>query len=354
MYSNSRHRERHAKTLEIAQEEVLTCIGMCLYERLRRIHMCLKEEENACQVLAAVAVHALSRSFDMAVETKRGISNLELLYEEISRAEKIKEHRKEQKKLKKKKKKYEKKHLEAATRSCHSCEPEQASENCYCSNASEELDEEVDDDDDDEDNNNNNISKNHLHLHHSNHNHQQQHHHHNEQQPLKQQEQQKQLLHNNDDNDNLLMCNVSMIDKQKSIPTNNLIKPLCYSNVNNNNNNDNNNIHNHHAVVVIDDNDVVTITPCQSCVNKFVNGYECTKSIDGGYVSEPSSHHDRSCSLLLSSSTSSSTSRTSSIVSSPEGSEIACSDGFCNHDQQHDVLYPWFLYFFTYDPLSIR
>lgn len=107
--SYSKQRERHAKTLEIAQEEVLTCVGMIMYERLRRIYVSLREEERACQVLAAVGVHALSRNFDMAVERKQGISNLELLYQEISRAERAKELRREQKKLKKKMKKIEKK-----------------------------------------------------------------------------------------------------------------------------------------------------------------------------------------------------------------------------------------------------
>ncbi|XP_058983996.1 gametogenetin-binding protein 2-like isoform X2 [Musca domestica] len=107
--SYSKLRERHAKTLEIAQEEVLTCVGMIMYERLRRVYVSLREEERACQVLAAVGVHALCQSFDMSVEKKQGISNLELLYQEISRAEKAKEHKREQKKLKKKKKKNEKK-----------------------------------------------------------------------------------------------------------------------------------------------------------------------------------------------------------------------------------------------------
>lgn len=82
---------------------------MIMYERLRRVYVSLREEERACQVLAAVGVHALCRSFDMSVEKKQGISNLELLYQEISRAEKAKEHKREQKKLKKKKKKNEKK-----------------------------------------------------------------------------------------------------------------------------------------------------------------------------------------------------------------------------------------------------
>lgn len=78
---------------------------MFVYERLRFVHMCLKEEQNAAQVLAAVSAHALCRSFDTAVEKKRGISNLELLYQEISRADRAKKQRQELKKLKKKQKK---------------------------------------------------------------------------------------------------------------------------------------------------------------------------------------------------------------------------------------------------------
>lgn len=118
---------------------MLTCIGMCLYERLRRINVCLREEENACQVLAAVAVHALSRSFDMAVENKQGISNLELLYQEISREERSKEQKKEQKKLKKRKKRNEKKGLGGGGSGTMS--------QCQC----EEHTRDGDDDDEDED-----------------------------------------------------------------------------------------------------------------------------------------------------------------------------------------------------------
>ncbi|XP_018568036.1 gametogenetin-binding protein 2-like isoform X3 [Anoplophora glabripennis] len=98
-------RERHAKTLEIAQEEVLTCLGICMYERLHRIYMRMREEECTCQVFAAVAVHTLSRSFETAVERIRGVSQLELLYAEFAREEQQKQIRKEQKKIKRKRKK---------------------------------------------------------------------------------------------------------------------------------------------------------------------------------------------------------------------------------------------------------
>lgn len=98
-------RERHAKTLEIAQEEVLTCLGICVYERLHRIYVRMREEECTCQVFAAVAVDTLCRSFETAVEMKQGISQLELLYEELTKEEQLKQQRKEQKKLKRRRKK---------------------------------------------------------------------------------------------------------------------------------------------------------------------------------------------------------------------------------------------------------
>ncbi|KAF4520124.1 hypothetical protein B566_EDAN010280 [Ephemera danica] len=57
-------RERHAKTLEVAQEEVLTCVGLCLYERLHRVQQRLREEERTARVLAAAATQALGRNFE--------------------------------------------------------------------------------------------------------------------------------------------------------------------------------------------------------------------------------------------------------------------------------------------------
>lgn len=244
--SNSRHREnsRHAKTLEIAQEEVLTCIGICIYERLLRVHMSLKEEENACQVLAAVAVHALCRSFDISVEKKRGISNLELLYKELDRADKAKELRKEQKKLKKKKKKIVKK-LEASQRNCQTCELDELS--LYMA---------IDDNDSDV-----------------------------------------------DDAENPNYCSDLLLK------TKNCLNSTSIANINHE--------------ISIDVKDELSIFSCHSCEGNISNG--CSKSIDGGYASEPSSNHDDPCSVATLNS------RTSSLASSPEGSEVACSDEFCSH-----------------------
>ncbi len=250
-HSNSRHREnsRHAKTLEIAQEEVLTCIGICIYERLLRVHMSLKEEENACQVLAAVAVHALCRSFDISVEKKRGISNLELLTKELDRAEKAKELRKEQKKLKKKKKKIVKK-LEASQSNCPDYEMDEMS--LYLA---------IDDNDSDVD----------------------------------------------DDAENPDYCSDLHAELLK---TKNCLNSTSIANID-------------HEISIDVKHELSMYSSCHSC-EANINGV-CSKSIDGGYASEPSSNHDDPCSVATLNS------RTSSLASSPEGSEVACSDELCSY-----------------------
>ncbi|KAL5282937.1 GGNBP2 family protein [Megaselia abdita] len=106
---HSKFMERHAKTLEIAQEEVLTCVGIVLYERLKRLYINMREEERACQVFSAISVHALYRNLNYMIEEKQGFSNLELLICEMSREEERKERKNLEKRIKKKMKKEVKK-----------------------------------------------------------------------------------------------------------------------------------------------------------------------------------------------------------------------------------------------------
>ncbi|XP_066018168.1 gametogenetin-binding protein 2-like isoform X2 [Pocillopora verrucosa] len=101
-------RERHAKTLDIAQEELLTCLGIHLWERLHRLWQKLRAEEQTWQMLFYLGVEALRKSFEVAVEEKQGISRLEQVVEEISEAKRAKELRREQKRLKKKARRKEK------------------------------------------------------------------------------------------------------------------------------------------------------------------------------------------------------------------------------------------------------
>ncbi|VVC25771.1 Hypothetical protein CINCED_3A025038 [Cinara cedri] len=140
-------RERHAKTIEIAQEEVLTCLGICVYERLHRIQLRIREEQYTCQVLAAAAIDGLARRFETAIEVKQGFTKLDQFYNEFSRKEKKTQKRKrfrKQKRLQKKETKQDDSELKP-------CCNVSLDEDCLC-----DVDEEIDfggdiDDDDDYD-----------------------------------------------------------------------------------------------------------------------------------------------------------------------------------------------------------
>ncbi|TRY57205.1 hypothetical protein DNTS_003285 [Danionella cerebrum] len=95
-------REKHAKTLDVAQEEVLTCLGIHLYERLHKIWQKLRAEEQTWQMLFYLGIDALRKSFEMAVEQAQGISRLQQLCEELSEEERAKELRQEKKRQKRK------------------------------------------------------------------------------------------------------------------------------------------------------------------------------------------------------------------------------------------------------------
>ncbi|XP_066551597.1 gametogenetin-binding protein 2 isoform X2 [Amia ocellicauda] len=99
---DSRRRERHAKTIDIAQEEVLTCLGIHLYERLHRIWQKLRAEEQTWQMLFYLGVDALRKSFEMAVEKVQGISRLEQLCEELTEEDRVRELKQEKKRQKRK------------------------------------------------------------------------------------------------------------------------------------------------------------------------------------------------------------------------------------------------------------
>ncbi|XP_033108996.1 gametogenetin-binding protein 2-like isoform X2 [Anneissia japonica] len=98
-------RERHAKTIDVAQEEVLTCLGLHIYDRLHRIGQKLRAEEQTCHLLFHLGVERLRKAFEVTVESKRGMSMLEQVCEEIDEADKLKQQKKEMKKLRRKAKK---------------------------------------------------------------------------------------------------------------------------------------------------------------------------------------------------------------------------------------------------------
>ena len=59
-------RDRHAKTLDIAQEEVLTCLGIHIYERLHKIGQKLRQEEQTWRLLFCLGVETLKKNFEVS------------------------------------------------------------------------------------------------------------------------------------------------------------------------------------------------------------------------------------------------------------------------------------------------
>ena len=69
-------RERHAKTIDIAQEEILTCVGVYLYERLIKVWQRLRAEEQTWQILFFLGVETLKKSLEIALENSEGKKSL--------------------------------------------------------------------------------------------------------------------------------------------------------------------------------------------------------------------------------------------------------------------------------------
>lgn len=64
--------ERHAATMEGAQEEVLTCLGLFLWDRLQQLWQRMRSEEQTWQLLLHLSTMALRQRFELAVEQKQG------------------------------------------------------------------------------------------------------------------------------------------------------------------------------------------------------------------------------------------------------------------------------------------
>ncbi|CAF0825705.1 unnamed protein product [Adineta steineri] len=96
-------RERHAKTLDIAQEEVLTCIGIYLFERFDKIYRTMRSEEQTWQLLFYIVIDCLRLNFETAIDRKQDFSmTLENLCEEFRVADEMKLQKKQQKRAKRK------------------------------------------------------------------------------------------------------------------------------------------------------------------------------------------------------------------------------------------------------------
>lgn len=101
-------RERHAKTIDIAQDEVLTCVGIYLYERFHLIYQVMKAEEQTWILLYYSSLHTLKKCLELEFEKVQGISNLELICAELEAESELQQERKRIKKERKKQRKLNK------------------------------------------------------------------------------------------------------------------------------------------------------------------------------------------------------------------------------------------------------
>ncbi|EDV18929.1 uncharacterized protein TRIADDRAFT_16717, partial [Trichoplax adhaerens] len=90
-------REHHAKSMEAAQEEILTCIGIHLWERLHRLWQKLRTEEQTWIMLFYLCIESLRRKSEIVLRGGEGETRLEKILQEFSEADKAKETKREQK-----------------------------------------------------------------------------------------------------------------------------------------------------------------------------------------------------------------------------------------------------------------
>jgi len=83
--------ERHAKTPEVAQKEILTCLGVILHQRLAAVTLGMREGVQICQQLLAASLVCLRSSLEIAVERNTGVSKADLLCEALEEEEKQKQ-----------------------------------------------------------------------------------------------------------------------------------------------------------------------------------------------------------------------------------------------------------------------
>ena len=104
----SLQKERHVKNIEIAQKEVLICIGLALFERFTTIEQKLKEAEVTCDLLFLTLLKTLRNSLELKAEQKRGFDDIDLLCQELEKSDKKKSGKSERKRKGRARKKEEK------------------------------------------------------------------------------------------------------------------------------------------------------------------------------------------------------------------------------------------------------
>ena len=107
--------ERHTKTIEIAQQEVMICIGLALFDRIANIRQKLDEAEQTCDLLFLILLKQLRLKLDIAADEKRGVGDIELLLAELEGEDKKKDGKTEAQKEKKRKARAKKREAKSAS-----------------------------------------------------------------------------------------------------------------------------------------------------------------------------------------------------------------------------------------------
>ncbi|CAF2228871.1 unnamed protein product [Rotaria magnacalcarata] len=94
--------ERHARTLEIAQEEILICIGINLFEKFDTIYRLVRAEEQTWQLLFYISIDYLRLNFERSMFGKQDFNTtLNTLCKEFDVTNEMNIHRKQKRQNKK-------------------------------------------------------------------------------------------------------------------------------------------------------------------------------------------------------------------------------------------------------------
>ena len=133
-------KERHAKTIDVAQEEVCTCLALHLYQRLHKVWYQKLTFEQTWLTLFYFGIESIRQNFEMYVEGKIGVG-MEALCEAIEQSDREKEQKLQKRRHRKQRQKQKRDHRineEKPESSCnHDSPPEKSSFNLQPGTANE-------------------------------------------------------------------------------------------------------------------------------------------------------------------------------------------------------------------------
>jgi len=124
-------KERHAKTIDIAQEEVCTCLSLCLYNRLHKLWHTKLTFEQTWTIFVTLNLELIVKNFEMCVDQQSGNSSIQNILNELGEEAKQPQVTKSAKKKKNKKNKQKQKKREQMLAELESLEDNsEQTENC--------------------------------------------------------------------------------------------------------------------------------------------------------------------------------------------------------------------------------